>query len=86
MFLYTLVSEYDIFPSAPQNSTAFPIDNGVIYRTDGNFSGIFSTDPFDYLNISNFQNGGFFGGNNQQKEIYKTENCAVFTKTGAAKI
>ena len=66
MFLYTLVSEYDIFPSAPQNSTAFPIDNGVIYRTDGNFSGIFSTDPFDYLNISNFQNGGFFGGNNQQ--------------------
>lgn len=69
MFLFTVCSEYDIFPSSPQNSTAVPIGNGVVYKTNGNFTGMFSTNPFDYLKISYFQNGGFISGDYQQEKI-----------------
>lgn len=68
MLLYTIASEYDVFPFEAQNSVAIPIKNGMLYKTDGKFSGLFSTNPYDFLNLSNFQNGGVASGNNKQEK------------------
>lgn len=64
MILYSIASEYSVFPySAPQNSVK-PIKNGYIeYRyIEGENTAVelFSTNPYDYISSQYFNSTNIF--------------------------